>query len=467
MGMRLQLFSYIFATVLAALALTGCIEDGITSSPSAQPSFSTDTLKLGTVWTGIPTPTHRFTVYNRHDKIINLSRVAFRDDTDGAFRINVDGTAGREITNVEIRPSDSIFVFVEATLPSLGRPETFTATRHIDFTVNGVTSSVAVTAEAQDIATIGGLTISRDTTFTADYPIRVMDSIVVARGATLTLAPGTQLLFHDRAHMRVEGTLNAAGTSDRRIDMTGDRTGNVVAAIPYDIMSAQWGGVRFAEGSKGNILNFTTIRNSTEGVDVDSLAELTIRSSVLRNAADYPLRAYHATVTAVATEFAEGGEGILGLTGGNLTFDHCTISNHYLFSIFGGPAIQLYHAKATEGNDTPAANAPLMTARFSNTIIWGLGEDMNLTDLAGSDVAFTRCLFRSAGSDDDNFIRCLWDADPQFLVDRPKYIFNYHVGPESPAINAAEPSAFAPILSPDGTDISTTLGAYGPEAPKP
>ncbi len=33
--------------IAAATAATGCIEDGFETSPSAQPAFSTDTLKLG------------------------------------------------------------------------------------------------------------------------------------------------------------------------------------------------------------------------------------------------------------------------------------------------------------------------------------------------------------------------------------------------------------------------------------
>ena len=93
-------------TVLSASV--GCIEDGIDTSPSAQPEFSVDTLKLGVVFTDEPTPTSRFMVYNRHDKIINISNIALRGG-DVSFRINVDGFSGTSFQNVEIRPKDSIF----------------------------------------------------------------------------------------------------------------------------------------------------------------------------------------------------------------------------------------------------------------------------------------------------------------------------------------------------------------------
>lgn len=453
------LLNLIIMTAILSAGLTACIEDGISSSPSDRPVFSTDTLKLGTVWTSVPTPTYRFIVYNRHDKILNLSRVAFRDDPDGMFRLNVDGTAGREITNVEIRPADSVFVFVEATLPPAGSPAGTDILRHIDFNVNGVTSSVAVTAEARDLRRISSLNIIADTTFTAEYPICIMDSVTVAPGATLTLMPGTRLLFHDKARMRVGGRLLSLGTPEQRVDMTGDRTGNVVASIPYDIMSEQWGGLSFATGSTGNRLDFTTVRNSTRGVELDSLASLEMRGSVLRNAGTFPLTSRHADVTAIGCEIAEGGDGVILLRGGKGRFDHCTIANHYLFSIFGGPAISLEHINATD-EEAPSP-APLLSASFTNSIIYGLGDALSHTDLTGTAVTFTRCLFGLNGVDDDNFIRTIWDSDPLYRVDRPKYIFDYHLDPESPALGSAESSEFAPVISPSGDNIDLHVGAYG------
>jgi len=246
--------------LIAALWLQSCITDSITTSAADQPEFSVDTLRLGTVFTGVPTPTSRFTVYNRHDDILVLGNVSIRDSEH--YRLNVDGTAGHDIGGIEIRPNDSILVFVEATLPPIGRPGVTKAMTYIDFTVNGVSSSLPVSADVCDIITFTTRTITCSETFTADYPYRIMDSLYVAPGATLTLEAGTRLLFHDGARMRVEGTLLAHGTPADRVDMTGDRTGFVAAKIPYDIMSGQWGGVTFAPGSKAD-LAFTSATRPT------------------------------------------------------------------------------------------------------------------------------------------------------------------------------------------------------------
>ena len=109
----------LFAAVMAVAAFSSCINDEISSSASDQPSFSTDTVRLGTLFTLGPSPTHKFLVHNRNDKGIVISRIAFADDPTGAFRLNVDGISGKEFSNVEIRENDSIYVFVEATLPEL------------------------------------------------------------------------------------------------------------------------------------------------------------------------------------------------------------------------------------------------------------------------------------------------------------------------------------------------------------
>ena len=121
--------------------------------------------------------------------------------------------------------------FVETTLPEGGasRPLDFDAT--IEFTVNGVTSEVVVEAQGQDVVRMREVILEADTRFTAEKPYQIFDSLVVARGAVLTLEAGTQLCFHDGASLVVRGTLLSEGTVDMPVNLSGDRTGNVVADI--------------------------------------------------------------------------------------------------------------------------------------------------------------------------------------------------------------------------------------------
>lgn len=437
-------------TVLPLIALVmtfgSCIEDGVSTSPSDQPEFSVDTLRLGTVFTGQGSPTYRFTVYNRHDKIITIESASVRSAGPADYRLNVDGTAGREIRMVDIRPNDSILVFLETTLPDgqLGPRET----AYVDFVVNGVTSSLPVSCYPIDVVRMKGRTIETDTVFSADKPFMITDSLIVAPGATLTLSQGTRLLFHDKAFMRVYGRIISLGTPEAPVDMTGDRIGNLASSIPYDIMSGQWQGLWLASGSYGNEMIFTSVRNSVDGLTLEPQAELALASSVVRNAKNYPLRSVNATLTAAGCEIADGGAGALYINGGNVTLDHCTLSNYYLFSAIGGPILHF-------------DNTVEMSLRVSNSIIYGIGSDMTAVDISGSDIRFRRCLLKSEGVDDDNFINCIWNSDPVFAVDRSACIFDYHLLEGSPAVGTAAGDGVR-ILSPKGEDVTMHIGAYPP-----
>ncbi|MDE5666060.1 MAG: right-handed parallel beta-helix repeat-containing protein [Duncaniella sp.] len=420
---------FIFIVLSASVS---CIEDGIDTSPSAQPEFSVDTLKLGVVFTGEPTPTSRFMVYNRHDKIISISNIALRGG-DGAFRINVDGFSGTSFQNVEIRPKDSIFVFVEATLRPNGLPELTDFNDVIDFTTNGVTRSVVLNASGQDVERLHGLVIDSDSRFDATYPYQIYDSLVVAPGATLTIAEGAVLHFHDKAFMRVEGTLVTEGTPQRPVNMAGDRTGNVVGDISFDLMASQWKGLTFAPESRGNRLSHTIVRNTVAGVLADSLSQVSMLNCRLRNSAGYSLVSRYADISLTGCEVAEAAEGVMALMGGKAQISNCTFANYYLFSGLGGASVQLYHYDSESDN---GSGMPLLEASFGNCIFYGNGTDLSPGDLSGSAVTIHRCLLKSKGKDDDNFIDCLWGEDPLYYTVRNDYYFDYRLQPESPAIGA-------------------------------
>lgn len=425
------LLRIIFSLVILSAAV-GCIEDGIDTSPSAQPEFSVDTLRLGVVFTGQPTPTSRFMVYNRHDKIISISNIALRDG-DGTFRINVDGFTGTSFQNVEIRPNDSIYVFVEATLRPNGAPALTDFNDVIDFTTNGVTRSVVLNASGQDVERLRGQVITADTRFDATYPYQVFDSLVVAPGATLTVAEGATLHFHDKAFMRVEGTLVTEGTPQRPVNMAGDRTGNVVADISFDLMASQWDGLTFAPGSRGNRLSHTIVRNTVAGVLADSLSQVAMLNCRLRNSAGYSLVGRYADIRLTGCEVAEAAEGVMALIGGKAEISNCTFANYYLFAGLGGASVQLYHYDTESDN---GSGMPLLEASFGNCIFYGNGTDLTPGDLTGSAVTIHRCLLKSNGKDDANFIDCLWGEDPLYYTVRNDYYFDYRLQPESPAIGA-------------------------------
>lgn len=457
-----KLFFMIIAAVAAVC--TGCIEDGFTTSPSDQPAFSVDTLDFGVIYTDELSRASRMVVYNRHSKGLNLQSVKMAGPNAELFRINVDGMSGRELSDIEIRAKDSIFVFVEATLPATDADAPVRVESELQFVVNGVTSRVVVAADGQDIYRLNGLVVDKDTTLRGGRPYRVTDSLVVAPGATLTLDPGVKLMFHDKAYMSVGGTLRSMGTAEQPVRLTGDRAGDVITGVSFDIMSRQWDCIDFLPSSTANYMQYTEVSNTSYGVavygdgsDLDE-PKLTLVNCRLRNSGECVLLAFNASIDARGCEFAEAGAGLVYLLGGNHRFDLCTASNHYLFASAGGAAWTFVDPENTED----WAGISPTRALITNSITWGIGDDVSPADLTGQQIVFNRCLFRSKGTDDDNFIECIWDADPLFYTEREKYIFDYRLRPDSPAIGAAYPALSDRPLATDfyGTPRAADLGAY-------
>lgn len=449
----------ILICLIATVPFAACIEDGVTTSPSDQPVFSTDTLRIGEVFTGEVTPTFRFTVYNPAGKSIMVSNISVSGPDAALLHINVDGISGTTFSDVEIRGKDSVFVFVEARIPEddgLRRK----CEASVDFTTNGVKSSLPVKATGINAVRLRAQTITDNMCFDSPKPYIIYDSLVVAPGAGLTLAPGTRLCFHDKASLVVRGTLRSEGTSEAPVAMAGDRTGNVVGNISFDIMSRQWSGVVFASGSTDNVLSHTVIRNTVGGVRAEE-SSLSMTNCRLTNSGGVGFEAINSNVEAAGCEFSEASAGLVSLDGGRATFAQCTFANNYLFTVVTEPAIRF--AQNEYEVFTPEAT-------FSNSIIYGLGPDLSHGELTGAQIYFRNCLFRSKGTDDDNFIGCVWDADPLYYTVRNEYLFDYRLREGSPAIGVGDATLNLPAAAVDfyGVQRGETpdLGAYVYQAPE-
>ncbi|MBD5237756.1 MAG: hypothetical protein HDS62_09585 [Bacteroidales bacterium] len=462
-------FVPLFLTITAfiGLILSSCISDAVSTSSSDRLAFSRDTVSFDTVFTDLGTPTARLLVFNNNKKNIEISSIRLRNESS-FFSINVDGQSGKVFNDVEIRGNDSIYLFIECFIPPTASREPALVEDEIEFITNGNVQTVRLEAYGQNVTRLRAVRIERDTTFTPDLPIVVFDSLVVEKGARLSILPDTRLLFHDGAQMIVHGEIEAVGEPGKMIQMRGDRLDNVLPGVGYDIMAGQWGGIRISASSFDNRLEYVDMRSTVFGLQLDSCAnidtrKLTILNSWLHNSQGNVLSSAYSKVTAMGVCFSEAADAVVSLKGGEYDFTQCTFANNYLFSAISNPIISLYHLLPEEA----AANSlPLMNANIENSIIYGLAKDLNVTDLSGTMVFLRNTSLKAAGEDDPNFINCLWDTDPLFLTDRAAYYFNYHVKPDSPVIGKGN-SVYVPqaaIIDMDGFNRlsggAPTLGAY-------
>lgn len=456
------------------LIATSCISDAVSTSPTDILTFSRDTVNFDTVFTDLGTPTARLVVANRAKKGIVISSIRLKNP-DSNFQINVDGVSGKTFHDVEIWKEDSIFMFIECFIPETAGNEPYRVEDELEFVTNGVTQTVLLEAYGQNVTRLRAKRISEDTRFTAELPYVVFDSLVVEKNATLRIDPDVRLLFHDGASLIIHGRIEATGEPGKLVQMRGDRLDNVLPNVGYDILAGQWEGIRISRESFNNRLEYVDMRSTSEGLRVDSCGDTTqtkllLRNSWLHNSQSHALEAKYANIEAYGVCFSEAADAVVSLHGGINRFVQCTIANNYLFAAISEPLLCLYHCLPKHAEEDTANPNPLMTASFENSIIYGLGKDLNEGDLTDSNVFFRNVSLKSEGNNDDNFIDCLWDCDPLFLTDRPIYYFNYHVMPDSPVIGTGNPEFVTneTLIDIDGVDRLTVtptgapvLGAYG------
>lgn len=214
---------------LGAFALVGlasCMDDEDYSTSKADLlSFSTDTVKLDTTFSNVPTPTKTMWVYNRTGKSIRCSSVMLEGGNQTGYRVNVDGTflsqaQGYRTQDVEIRKGDSIRVFVELTSPEQGTNEPQVVEDDLIFNLeSGAQQKVNLHALSWDAEFLRNLEVKRGESKVlgeADEsgyqkPIVVYGGIKVDSMASLTLTPVPLFIFMKMLAFRFLVSLSPRG----------------------------------------------------------------------------------------------------------------------------------------------------------------------------------------------------------------------------------------------------------------
>lgn len=433
-----KIFLWIFMAAMVAM-LPSCIEDGFTTSSSDVLAFNKDTIAFDTVITLQGTATKQMVVYNKSKKQINISSIKVAGlSSKGHFHLNVDGVRGDSFQNVEIRGNDSIYIFVEAYLDEMEKDEPTLLEDLLQFETNGVTQNVLLSAWGQDVVRIMGDTLSTTTRFTADKPYLIYDTMFVSPGVTITLAPGTTFLFHDKAAIRCAGRMLANGTAEEPVTFRGDRLDHVVGTTSFDIMSGQWGGVIFTPPTMGNVLKHVIMKGSSIGMHCSAYGDTTrcalkLVNCVLTNSSSTCLATAACYVQAIGTEFSDAAEEVAYFAGGKVMASQCTFANNYLFVAPKYPIVNIFDVEFDNGT------IGKIKAYFDNCILYGLCPELNEGKLDDFNVYMRYCLFKSSGTDDNHFINCIWEADPCFLTVRDDHFFDYRLGNESGAIGKGNP----------------------------
>ncbi len=400
-------------------------EQSVATDSGAQINFSTGIVYFDTVFTSVGSTTKRFKIYNPNDKKIVLSRVTLLHGNGSLFRLNVDGTPGKNLSNIEIGPKDSLFVFVEVTInPSLGATP-FVVSDSVMFSWNGNTKAVGLVAWGQNAyyirgsnyykigeGAIFGKIASReghDTTWTKDKPIVIYNYAIVDSASILTIEAGTKVYFHPGAGLLVYryGTLKVKGTLQDSVVFQGDRLDYAYRDIP-----GQWDRIWINEGSVNNVINYAVIKNGFIGIQTEPLPyedgsiniatpkALKLTNTIIKNMTGAGILARIFNITGSNDVISNCSQNCLALTeGGNYDFKQCTFADYYPYANRQTPLLFLNnYLKQTLQNGSTSILPFDLTASFGNCIIYGSLENEVGLDPLGSgnkfDYTFDHCLIR-------------------------------------------------------------------------
>lgn len=446
----------LFLISLTTLALIfNCKEDPYVTQKDAALKFSVDTVMFDTVFSSVASVTKRFKAFNPYDKTVKISKIFIAKGNQSNYRINVNGQMSRTITDIELAPKDSIFIFVEVTVDPQNSNSPMIVNDSIVFITNGNIQDVNLVSFGQDVNLLNATTLTNDTVWTSNKPFLVYNSVLVDEGVHLTINEGVQLHFHNESSFLVAGTLTAQGTAENPIVFQGDRLEQ-----DYDEIPGQWGdyielesggiyllgAVHFLPGSKDNLMDYTIVKNAKIGVRVDTLASLllptlTIKNSIVKNMNVAALYGVGSTIRAENCVFANSGQFVTALSiGGSYEFYHCTFANYWSYSSRQTPAL-LLNNYYQDVNGVYQVR-PLSKAYFGNCIIYGSNETEIALDAfpQGGDFEyqFDNCLMKLADDyeypDANRFINVTKNQSPEFVDTYDENIFELDT--LSPAMNA-------------------------------
>ncbi len=454
----------IVIVLLLTLSLFSCRkEEFYTGNEGVR--FDTDTVWFDTVFTRMPGSTfppsvvRTFVIYNPYSDWIKAD-ISLAGGAASPFRLNIDGAAVNAVTDYEIRPKDSIYVFVQAKLDANNQSNPMLIMDSVRVRTNGRVQDVKLAAYGWDAHYYRDSIIEcTDEWNDKQKPYVLLNHVLVKKGCVLKVGPGVKIYNGVNSSIFVEGSLQIGGTAAEPVMVQGSRLDADYRNIP-----GQWNGIHFLRGSVNNSLSFVTVKNGYDLVRIDSLPEsgtwnLEMKNCFLLNAARIGLFGITAKVYAENCVSANcGSYTFIGYLGGDYDFRHCTFANYGGSTGRKDPSF-VFNNIARSGNGATIATYNLKY-NLQNSIIYGgldeeIGFDVDPSKLTGTNL-------------EKNLIRTKNTVIPQFnLVNKPPKFKNvnlndYSLDTLSPAKDAG--MQLTPPITADITgklrDSKPDIGAY-------
>jgi hypothetical protein len=457
------LFAFVFC-----LFLISCKKDSFITSEFANVNITADTLKYDTVFTTAGSITKSFKIINDNNQKLRLGKVKLMGGTASAYKMNVNGVATSELTNLDIEANDSIYVFVSVTVNPNTANLPFIVSDSILINYNDNNRYVQLQAYGQNANFLSNRILTGNVVWTNNLPYVILGSIRIDTTASLTIQPGCKIYSHATAPFIVDGTLIINGTKAEPVTFTGDRLDEAYRDLP-----ASWPGIYFRGSSKNNVLTYTVVKNAnqaivTEKPSVNANPKVILHQCIVDNAFDAGILCVNSNLQADNSLISNCGSNINLTYGGIYNFTHCTVAAYSTnFLTHKNPALNVTNF-TQQGGATVTAD---MNAVFRNNIFWGDGGiieneiSVNKQGANTFNVLFEKNLYRSLVDPSNSLLNGnIKNADPSFdSINISKNIFDFRVTkiPVAPGINVGVATGFLKDLDDKNRNAGLPdLGCY-------
>ena len=437
-------------------------EEVFDSSSNAILHFSTDTITFDTIFASIGSITKTLIVYN-HNSFDLKTNINLKGLSAAHFRMNIDGIAGNNQSNIEIPANDSIFVFLEVTIdPSLNTTP-YILTDSLVFYTGQNKQDVDLVAWGQDAYfhtadTFGNIINGNDTTrfyyhlidctvpWKNDKPHVIYGYAVVDPTQTLTINQGCNIYLHKNSGILVGnpfsefagGSIKINGSLGNEVTFQGDRLD-----LWYKDLPGQWDRIWLMPGSINNEINYAIIKNGNIGIHADTVFNsnptVSITNTIIQNMSGIGILGQGANINVSNTVISKCGQYAVACNiGGNYNFSNCTFANYWGYSNRNTPSILLniYY----EGSDGNIYVRDLYT-NFTNCIIDGsLSTEVSFQEqeLGEFNYNFDHCLIKLDPNEETNNLNYSNSIINQNVEFKNAFEGDYHLKENSPAIDAGK-----------------------------
>lgn len=448
--------------LLLAALFFACNKESFTNNSSVLLKTSVDTLHFDTVFTSTGSTSQFVKIINENDKGLHISSVKMAGGASSPFKINVDGIAGPQVSNVDVLAEDSVYIYVTVSINPSAANLPFIVRDSIEINYNGNKKFVQIDAYGRNAHFFRSRVLKSSEIWNDDLPYVILGGLVVDTNATLTINKGCQVYSHADAPFIVNGTLQVNGNDSTRVVFTGDRLDE-----PYKDFPASYPGLIFTDVSKNNVLNYAIIKNAYQGIVVaepSAGTKLTLNETIIDNAYDAGLLGINTSITARNLLVSNCGKNILLVKGGNYNFTHCTaatFSNSYIQH--KDPVIAVTNYLNSSANN--------LNAVFRNCIFWaeanGIVNDEVVVLKQGStafNVTFDQVLWRTQTNPANSTLNgAINNQTPVFdTINTSQKIYSFRLRAGSPAIDKGVNTGISIDLDgkPRPVGIKPDLGAY-------